>query len=130
MKITTPFIKIWNPICNRYQWVRIVRSFGGFVKNDTQIHLVCMTENNQCQCMSNKYLLISQEQVFRYTPAHFPNNWINKPIVFPQPDLGTKNVYTNKYSGINMTEVYEKIKKDYSRTVSFPPPKECAKELK
>ena len=135
MKINTPFIKIWNPICNRYQWVRIVTCFGysdtgKIYKDDSRAYIVCMTENSQCQCMENKYLVVTESQIFRYNPVHFPNNWKNKIPIFPKPELGDKNVYTNKYSDINMLELYETIKKNYPKYFKVLAPKECKKELK
>jgi len=115
MGFSTPMIKIWNPICNRYQWVRIVIPLG-------KIHVVCMTENNQCSCMNNKFLVVSESQVFRYSTPHKPNGWVNKLLLFPQPDLGEKNVYTNKYSGIDMIALHKFAIHNYQKYIKFPSP--------
>lgn len=50
------------------------------------------------------------------------NGWINKIKTFPEPELGKQNVYTKKYEGINMLELYEKAVKCNSRYVQFKPP--------
>ena len=115
MGFSTPMIKIWNPICNRYQWVRIVIPLG-------KIHVVCLTENNQCSCMNNKFLVVSESQVFRYSAPHAPNEWVNKPLLFPKPDLGVKNVYTNKYMGIDMIALHKFAIHNYPRYIKFSTP--------
>ena len=131
----TPFINIWNPICRKYQWLRTVNIFSisdtyKMYKDDPRVYVACMIENNQCKCMMNPYLVVTESQVFRTT--HPPNGWKNKVKVWPEPDLGEKNVYTNKYMGIDMIDLYNKMKNRYPRYVRFDEPKlECKEhELK
>jgi len=130
---TTPMINIWNPICKKYQWLRIVHIFSisdnfKIYINDSRVFAVCMNENNQCECSNNstnkvnKFLVVTESQVFRYYKGIAPNHWINKPKIFPEPELGLKNQYTNKYLGINMTDLYFKIKKTNPKSMSFEEP--------
>jgi hypothetical protein len=137
---TTPMINIWNPICRKYQWLRTTNIFSisdnyKMYKNDTRVYIVCMTENNQCPCapqgMSNKFLVVTDSQVFGHTKAHIPNNWKPKVKTFPEPDLGDINPYTNKYLGIDMKDLYNKMKNRYHRYIKFDEPNlKCCKELK
>lgn len=137
---TTPMINIWNPICKKYQWLRTLNIFSisdtyKMYKDDTRVYVVCMTENNQCTCIpqeiSNKFLVVTDSQVFNHTKSHIPNNWKPKMKIFPQPDLGEKNPYTNKYLGIDMKDLYYKIKNRYPRYIKFDEPNlECCKNLK
>jgi len=122
----TPFINIWNPICKKYQWLRIVNIFSindtyKMYKDDSRVYVACMTENQQCICLKNKYLVVTDSQVFRTT--HQPNGWKDKVKVWPEPELGEKNVYTNKYMGINMNDLYKKMKDRYPRNIRFDEPK-------
>jgi hypothetical protein len=127
----TPFINIWNPICRKYQWVRLVNIFSisdtyKMYKDDSRVYVACMIENNQCKCMMNPYLVVTDSQVFR--TSHPPNGWKNKVKVWPEPDLGEKNVYTNNYMGINMIDLYNKMKYRYPRYIRFNEPKLDCKE--
>jgi hypothetical protein len=130
----TPFINIWNPICKKYQYLRILNIFTysdtcKLYKNDSKIYTVVMNENNQCKCAcegkGNKYLVVTDSQVFRYLDPYLPNNWINKTKIFPNPNLGIKNIYTNKYSDIEMIDLYNFAKERYSRYIKFEKPTEC-----
>jgi len=137
---TTPMINIWNPICKRYQWLRTLNVLSisdsyKIYKNDTRVYVVVMNENNQCSCMmndkGNKYLVVTDAQVFGHTKPHIPNNWKYKIKVFPEPDLGEKNVYTNKYLGIDMKDLYHNIKNRYPKYIKFGEPNlECCKNKK
>jgi len=101
--IKTPYLNIWNPICKQYQWVIPIYIFKNFQKNNYYY----IVRNDSCKCKINKFLVVSDEQVFRYYKEDKVfNNWVNKTKVFPEPELGKKNVYTNKYEGINMLELY------------------------
>jgi hypothetical protein len=125
MSYRTPFINIWNPICKKYQWLRIVNIFSindtyKMYKDDSRVYVGCMIENSQCKCITNKYLVVTDSQVFR--TSHEPNNWINKVKVWPEPELGEKNVYTNKYKGIDMIDLYNNMKSRYPRNVKFDEP--------
>jgi len=120
----TPFINVWNPICKKYQWLRVIYSFSisdthKMHKNDTVVYVTNPSENNQCSCLcnSNKYIIFTDSQVFRNT--HPPLNFNNKIKTFPEPELGEKNVYTNKYMGINMLDLHDKIKIKYPRYIKF-----------
>jgi len=136
---TTPMINIWNPICKRYQWLRTLNIFSisdtyKIYKNDVRAYVVVMNENNQCPCSkiknsnTNNYLVVTDSQVFRHSTSHIPNNWINKQKVFPEPELGEKNPYTNKYMGIDMKELYFHIKNKYPRYIRFDEPNyDCCK---
>jgi hypothetical protein len=95
-------------------------------KDDSRVYVACLTENGQCKCMTNKYLVITESQVFR--TSHPPNGWKNKVKVWPEPELGEKNVYTNKYMGIDMNDLYNKIKNRYPRYIRFDEPKLDCKE--
>jgi hypothetical protein len=122
----TPFINVWNPICRKYQWLRTVYIFSisdthKMYKDDPRVFVACVIENDQCKCMKNKYLAITDSQVFRTT--HEPNGWKNKVKAWPEPELGEKNVYTNKYKGIDMLDLYNKMKARYPRYVKFDEPK-------
>jgi hypothetical protein len=121
----TPYINIWNPICKKYQWVRIVNLFKNNQKNN-YYYVVNISENNLCKCNINKFLVVTDELVFRYyrEDSKF-NNWINKVKIFPEPNLGIKNVYTNKYEGINMKELYKYASLNQTRYIKFPAPEEC-----
>jgi hypothetical protein len=134
---TTPMINIWNPICKRYQWLRTLNIFScsdthKIYKNDVRVYVAVMNENNQCLCANkdkgNKYLVVTDSQVFGHTKQHIPNNWKPKMKIFPEPDLGEKNPYTNKYLGIDMTDLYNKMKLNYPRYIKFDPPVECCKK--
>ena len=134
MTFTTPMINIWNPICKRYQWLRVLNIFSisdtyKIYKNDVRVYVTVLNENNQCPCSNikgnincNKYLVVTDSQVFRHSTPHIPNNWKNKTKVFPEPELGEKNPYTNKYLGIDMTALYFHIKKSYPRQIRFDEP--------
>ena len=122
----TPFINIWNPICKKYQWLRIVNIFSindtyKMYKDDSRVYVACMTENHQCKCLKNKYLVVTDSQVFRTT--HQPNGWKDQVKVWSEPELGEKNVYTNKYMGIDMIDLYKKMKDRYPRNIRFDEPK-------
>ena len=137
---TTPMINIWNPICKKYQWLRPLNIFSisdtcKMYKNDTRVYVVVMNENNQCVCAvegkGNKYLVVTDSQVFGHTKPHIPNNWKPRTKIFPQPELGEKNPYTNKYIGINMKDLYYAMKNRYPRYIRFDEPiLECCKQLK
>jgi hypothetical protein len=137
---TTPMINVWNPICKKYQWLRTLNILSisdtyKMYKDDTRVYIVCMTENNQCICsnhgLGNKYLVVTDSQVFNHTKPHIPNNWKPKIKVFPEPELGEKNPYTNKYLGIDMKDLYYNIKNKYPRYIRFEEPTlECCKNLK
>jgi hypothetical protein len=137
---TTPMINIWNPICKRYQWLRTLSIISisdtyKMYKNDTRVYVVAVNENNQCVCASkgkcNKYLVVTDSQVFGHTKPHIPNNWKPKTKVFPEPDLGEKNLYTNKYIGIDMKDLYHNIKNRYPKYIKFGEPNlECCKNFK
>jgi hypothetical protein len=123
--IRTPFINVWNPICKKYQWLRVVNTFSisdshKMYKDDTNVYVTRMTENNQCKCKLNKFLIFTDSQVFRTTHPHNTNI---KMKTFPEPELGEKNVYTNKYMGIDMVDLYKKIKEKYPRYIKFDEPK-------
>ena len=131
MSYRTPFINIWNPICRKYQWLRTINIFSitdtyKMYKDDPRVYVACMVENSQCKCMINKYLVVTESQVFR--TSHEPNGWKNKVKVWPEPELGEKNVYTNKYKGIDMIDLYNKMKNRYPRYVRFDEPKLDCKE--
>ena len=99
----TPYLNIWNPICKKYQWVIAINIFKNF-KNNNYYYVV---RNDSCKCNINKFIVVSDEQVFRYyIEDKVFNNWVNKIKTYPEPELGKKNVYTNKYEGIDMTEIY------------------------
>jgi hypothetical protein len=118
MSYRTPFINVWNPICKRYQWLRTINIFSF---NNNYVYVACMTENNQCKCLINKYLVVPDSLVFR--ASHPQNNWVNKVKTWPEPELGVKNVYTNKYMGIDMIDIYKKIKLNYPKYVRIDEPK-------
>jgi len=80
-----------------------------------------MTENNQCKCLTNKYLVITDDQVFR--TSHPQNNWVDKIKTWSEPELGVKNVYTNKFMGIDMIELYKKVKYNHPRYIKMDEPK-------
>jgi len=121
----TPYLNIWNPICKRYQWVRPLNIFKDYQKNN-YYYVVDITENGFCKCNLNKYIVVSDEQVFRYDRPSEMNGWVNKVKTFPEPELGKQNVYTKKYEGIDMLELYEKAVKCNPRYVQFKPPQfEC-----
>lgn len=123
--IKTPYLNIWNPICKKYQWVRAINIFKNYQKNNFY-YVVAINDNNFCKCKLNKFLVVTDEQVFRYyrEDKEF-NNWINKIKIFPEPNLGEKNVYTNKYEGIKMEELYNYAKTQYPRYINFDPPNKC-----
>jgi len=129
-------INIWNPICKRYQWLRILNTFGisdnyKMYKDDPKVYVVVLNENNQCTCNINKYLVVTDSQVFGHTKQHTPNYWTPKTKIFPEPDLGEKNPYTNKYSGIDMKDLYNFAKNRYPRYITFEEPNfKCCKQLK
>lgn len=127
----TPYINIWNPICKKYMWARVVYRFKQYNKTiksrldvngnkdyemDDNIYFVNIGENNFCKC--NKYLICSEELVFRVAYYHKFDKWVDKIKIFPEPDLGEKNVYTNKYKGIDMVELYKSAKIKYPRYFS------------
>ena len=111
--IRTPFINVWNPICKRYQWLRILNTFSisdtyKMYNNDTNVYVTVLNENNQSKCTLNKYLIFTDSQVYRTT--HPPNNWVNKIKTFPGN------------SDIDMIDLYKKIKEKYPRYVKFEEP--------
>jgi len=122
----TPYLNIWNPICKQYQWVRTVYIFKNLTKNNYYY----VVNNEFCNC--NKYMIVSDEQVFRYAKEDKQfNNWVNKPKVFPEPELGKKNPYTNKFEGINMTEIYNYAVLNSKKYIKFAPPNlNCFNKLK
>jgi hypothetical protein len=124
----TPYLNIWNPICKKYQWVIPINIFKNFKKNNYYY----VVRNDSCKCNINKFLVVSDEQVFRYyREDKVFNNWVNKMKVFPKPDLGKKNVYTNKYEGIDMIELYNYALLQNKKYIKIPPPDLiCKKELK
>ena len=136
---TTPMINIWNPICKKYQWLRTLNILSisdtyKMYKDDTRVYVVVMNENNQCICSNNgsgnKFLVVTDSQVFGHTKPHIPNNWKPKIKVFPEPELGEKNPYTNKFLGIDMTDLYYKMKNRYPRYIKFNEPNlVCCKKL-
>jgi len=141
--INTPYINIWNPICKKYMWVRIVYRFKQYTKTiksrldvngnkdydiDDNLYMVNVIENNFCKC--NKYMIFSEELVFRVPYYHTFDKWVDKIKIFPEPDLGEKNVYTNKYKGVDLLELYKKAKLNYPRQVTIPEPNLICKELK
>jgi hypothetical protein len=119
----TPYLNIWNPICKKYQWVIAINIF----KNNQKNNYYYVVRNDSCKCNINKYLVVSDEQVFRYYKEDkIFNNWVNKMKVFPEPELGNKNVYTNKYEGINMIELHNYAVLHNKRYVKpIPPVLEC-----
>lgn len=131
--IRSPYINIWNPLCKKYQWVRIInrlQKYGKTVKSnidgsvvDDCFYVVNTSDNNFCPC--NKFMVITEEQIFRVAYYHKFPNWVDKIKIFPEPPLGIKNVYTNKYSGINPLEVYNEAKKNFPRYVNCKPPVNC-----
>ena len=139
----TPYINIWNPLCKKYMWVRIIyrfRQYNRTIKSrldvngnkdyvmEDNIYFVNVGENNFCKC--NKYLIISEELIFRVPYYHKFNNWTDKVKIFPEPDLGEKNVYTNKYKGFDMIELYERAKINHPRYFSKSEVNLNCKELK
>ena len=136
-----PFINIWNPLCKKYQWVRVINRFkvlGKTIKSHLDVnnnkdyeiqdnyYVVNAGENNFCEC--NKFLVCKEEQIFRVAYYHKFNKWVDKIKIYPEPNLGEKNVYTNKYSGVNSLENYNKLKQMYPRYVTFKAPIECCKK--
>ena len=123
----TPYLNIWNPICKKYQWVIAINILKNFTKNNYYY----VVRNDSCKCNINKYLVVSDEQVFRYyREDKVFNNWVNKIKTFPEPELGKKNVYTNKYEGINMMELYDYAVLQNKKYIKLPPPILTCKLLK
>ena len=128
----TPYINIWNPLCKKYQWVRVINRFkiyGNTIKShldvngnkdytiEDNMYTVNLNDNSFCQC--NRFMVVTEEQIFRVAHYHKFDKWVDKVKIFPEPNLGTKNVYTNKYSGIDALENYNRMKKLYPRYVSL-----------
>jgi len=128
----TPYINIWNPLCKKYQWVRVInrfRLYGKTIKShldvngnkdypiEDNLYVVNLSDNNFCKC--NKFMVCTEEQIFRVAHYHKFNKWVDKVKIFPEPNLGEKNVYTNKYKGVDVFENYNKLKKMYPRYSTF-----------
>ena len=124
----TPYINIWNPICKKYMWVRIIyclQDNDKAIKNNNNkmvqnLYMVNLEENNFCKC--NKYLICNDELIFRTSPHYKSDRRIDKIKVFPEPELGKKNVYTNKYEGINLLDLYKTTKLKYPRQIKMHEP--------
>jgi len=106
----TPYINIWNPICKKFQWVRIVNIFKHYEKNN-YYYAVDVLENNFCKCNLNKYMLISDDYVYRYHIESKYNNWINK----NKSDL-------KDYNKDDLVELYNYAKKTEPRYIRFDAP--------
>ena len=133
----TPYLNIWNPICKKYQWVIPINIFAGESRSESSIqknlkkNYYYVVRNDSCKCNINKFLVVSDEQVFRYyREDKVFNNWVNKMKVFPEPDLGKKNVYTNKYEGIDMIELYNYALLQNKKYIKMPPPDLICKQKK
>jgi hypothetical protein len=123
----TPYLNIWNPICKKYQWVIVINILKNLKKNNYYY----VVRNDSCKCNINKFLIVSDEQVFRYyREDKVFNNWVNKIKTFSEPELGKKNVYTNKYEGIDMTEIYNYAVLQNKKYIKFPSPILTCKSLK
>jgi len=131
----TPYINIWNPICKKYMWVRIIHCFIEYNKKikshldvngnkdyeiEDNIYMVNVSENNFCKC--NQFLVCSEELIFRVPPYYKSNKWVDKIKFFPEPNLGKINVYTNKYKGFDMLELYKKAQLKYPKQIKIPEP--------
>jgi len=115
----TPYLNIWNPICKKYQWVIVINILKNLKKNNYYY----VVRNDSCKCNINKFLIVSDEQVFRYyREDKVFNNWVNKIKTFPEPELGKKNVYTNKYEGIDMMELYDYAVLQNKKYIKHQPP--------